>query len=167
VIVVAGCMLFSMLSVYRFGQAAFGDARKALGFVLALEGVMLASHGAIGIVALAVLIAINAIANGCTIACARDATLRRRAADERRSATRAKNRGGRQTAAEQQGTPRQASAPQQDAPPRRPVVEIRGTAAPASGPAARRASCPKATPLPRSHWLPEQGVIEAEFLELS
>ena len=37
--VVVGCCVFSGLSVYKFGRAAFGDPRKALGFVLALEGV--------------------------------------------------------------------------------------------------------------------------------
>jgi hypothetical protein len=92
-IVVAGCVLFSVATVYAFGRAAFGSPRKAAGFVAALEGVMLISHGWIGVVALCVLIAINAIANGCTIALARDATRRRREADARRSATRARRRG--------------------------------------------------------------------------
>ncbi len=90
--VVLGCGLFSGLSVYKFGKAAFGDARKALGFVLALEGVMLVSTGATSAVALAVLILINAVANGSVIALARDATRRRCEADARRAATRARSR---------------------------------------------------------------------------
>jgi len=86
--IVLGCAAFSAISVYKFGRAAFGDSRKALGFVLALEGVMLVSHGLTSNVALAVLILINAVANGSVIALKRDETKRRRAADERRAATR-------------------------------------------------------------------------------
>lgn len=92
VAVVLGCAVFSALTVYKFGRAAFGDVRKAIGFVLALEGVMLVSHGTTSTVALALLIAINALANGSVIALARDATRRRVEADARRSATRARNR---------------------------------------------------------------------------
>ena len=85
--VVLGCAVFSAITVYKFGRATFGDARKALGFVLAIEGVMLVSTGATSTVALVVLILINALANGAAIALARDATCRRREADERRAAT--------------------------------------------------------------------------------
>lgn len=114
VVVVLGCACFSALSVYKFGRAAFGDPRKALGFVFALEGVMLVSHGATSAVALAVLVAINAVANGSVIALARDATRRRAEADARRVATRKSNR-----------TPR-AAAPievEQPAPGRAPVAK--------------------------------------------
>jgi hypothetical protein len=90
--VVLGCACFSAISVYKFGKAAFGDTRKALGFVLALEGVMLVSHGVTSTVALAVLVLINAIANGSVIALSRDATRRQRETDARRAATRARNR---------------------------------------------------------------------------
>jgi hypothetical protein len=90
--VVLGCACFSAISVYKFGKAAFGDSRKALGFVLALEGVMLVSHGATSNAALAVLILINAVANGSVIALSRDATRRRCEADARRAATRTRNR---------------------------------------------------------------------------
>jgi hypothetical protein len=90
--VVLGCALFSALSVYKFGKAAFGDSKKALGFVLALEGVMLVTTGATSTVALAVLILINAVANGSVIALSRDATRRRCEADARRAATRARSR---------------------------------------------------------------------------
>ena len=92
VAVVLGCAVFSALTVYKFGRAAFGDPRKALGFVLALEGVMLVSRGATSTMALVLLIAINALANGSVIALAHDATRRREEADARRSATRARNR---------------------------------------------------------------------------
>ena len=93
--VVVGCAVFSGLTVYKFGRSVFNDTRKALGFVLALEGVMLVSHGATSGVALAVLILINAVGNGSAIALARDATCRRREADARRAATRARSRSGR------------------------------------------------------------------------
>ena len=90
--VVVGCCVFSGLSVYKFGCAAFGDHRKALGFVLALEGVMVVSHGATSNAALAVLVLINAVSNGSVIALSREATQRRCEADARRAATRAKSR---------------------------------------------------------------------------
>ena len=85
--VVLGCAVFSAITVYKFGRATFGDTRKALGFVLAIEGVMLVSTGVTSTVALVVLILINALANGAAIALARDATCRRRDADARRAAT--------------------------------------------------------------------------------
>jgi hypothetical protein len=90
--VVLGCAVFSAITVYKFGRATFGDKRKALGFVLAIEGVMLVSSGATSNVALAVLIAINALANGSAIALARDAACKRREADARRATTRARSR---------------------------------------------------------------------------
>ena len=86
--VVLGCALFSAITVYKFGRATFGDTRKALGFVAAIEGVMLVSTGATSDVALVVLIAINALANGSAIALARDATCKRREAAQRATATR-------------------------------------------------------------------------------
>ena len=85
--VVLGCAVFSAITVYKFGRATFGDNRKALGFTLAIEGVMLVSTGVTSAVALAVLIAINALANGASIALAREATCRKREADARRAAT--------------------------------------------------------------------------------
>lgn len=90
--VVLGCACFSAISVYKFGKAAFGDAKKAIGFTLALEGVMLVSRGVTSAAALGVLILINAVANGSVIALARDATRRRCEADARRAATRAQSR---------------------------------------------------------------------------
>lgn len=85
--VVLGCAVFSAITVYKFGCATFGDTRKALGFALAIEGVMLVSTGVTSAVALAVLIAINALANGASIALARDVTCRKREVAARRAAT--------------------------------------------------------------------------------
>lgn len=99
VVVVLGCGYFSGLSVYKFGLSAFGDQRKALGFVLALEGVMLVSHGLTSAVALGILILINAVANGSVIALARDATRRKRESDARGAATRASRAGAKRAPA--------------------------------------------------------------------
>jgi len=114
--VVLGCACFSGLSVHKFGRATFGDARKAIGFTIALEGVMLVSRGATSAVALVALVAINALGNGSAIALARDAACRRREADARRAATRARSRSSR--------VPARGDAPAPAAPaspPRRPV----------------------------------------------
>ena len=92
VAVVIGCGAFSGLSVYKFGRSAFGDPRKALGFTLALEGVMLVSHGLTSTAALGVLILINGVSNGSVIALARDAARRKQEADARGAATRARTR---------------------------------------------------------------------------
>ena len=126
VAVVLGCALFSAISVYKFGKAAFGDSRKALGFVLALEGVMLVTTGTTSTVALAVLILINAVANGSVIALSRDATRRRCEADARRAATRARTRGGR---------PESHEVPS----PRRTTVEAKEQSRPARAPRAAQA----------------------------
>ena len=110
--VVLGCACFSAISVYKFGRAAFGDSKKALGFVLALEGVMLVSTGATSAVALAVLVLINAVANGSVIALARDATKRRCEADARRATTRARSRAGTRGTTTEQPSHEQQPAPQ-------------------------------------------------------
>ena len=62
--VVLGCACFSAITVFKFGRATFSDTRKALGFTLAIEGVMLVSQGITSGVALAVLILINALEIG-------------------------------------------------------------------------------------------------------
>jgi hypothetical protein len=90
--VVLGCAVFSAITVYKFGRATFGCAKKALGFVAAIEGVMLVSTGITSSVALAVLVLINALANGSVIALAREATCKQREPDARRAATRARTR---------------------------------------------------------------------------
>jgi len=91
--VVLGCACFSAITVYKFGRATFGDKRKALGFVLAIEGVMLVSTGITSAVALAVLIAINALANGSSIALAREAICKKREAAARAATSRRHSRG--------------------------------------------------------------------------
>ena len=128
--VVLGCACFSAITVYKFGRATFGCARKALGFVLAIEGVMLVSTGVTSAVALAVLIAINALANGSSIALAREATCKKREADARRAAT---NRARSQARAAAKGQPEQdpievvdatdvPATPSKRRSPRRPVA---------------------------------------------
>ena len=113
-VVVLGCASFSGISVYKFGRAAFKDKRKALGFVLALEGVMLVSQGLTSAIALTVLVLINAVANGSVIALDRDATCRKRAADARGAETRARSRAASRAPA--QGIPvAHQKSPRQDA----------------------------------------------------
>jgi hypothetical protein len=139
--VVLGCALFSALSVYKFGKAAFGDERKALGFVLALEGVMLVSTGTTSAVSLAALILINAVANGSVIALARDATCKRREADARRAATvRARS----QTAAAR----------------RSPIAVIDAEDVPAPSKRTARASRPAVSVTPK--WMDD--VVDAEIV---
>ena len=142
VAVVLGCALFSALSVYKFGQAAFGDSKKALGFVIALEGVMIVSTGTTSAVALAVLVLINAVANGSVIALARDATRRRCEADLRRAATRARSRIARPEATAQ-------SSSTQSARPTRP---------------AKTAGTPTASPVWHRATLDLDDVIDAEIV---
>lgn len=124
-VVVLGCAAFSALTVYKFGKATFGCARKALGFVLAIEGVMLVSQGVTSAVALAVLIAINALANGSAIALARDATCRRRDADARRAATVRARSQARQAAAPARSPIAVVDASTKTAPSKRPTRSAR------------------------------------------
>ena len=68
-LIVLGGLLFSALTVFRWGRLAFGSAVKALGFVVLAEGVMtFCSTAWLSVVALGYLVLINAIATGCTIA---------------------------------------------------------------------------------------------------
>ena len=153
--VVLGCALFSALSVYKFGKAAFGDSRKALGFVLALEGVMLVSTGATSTVALAVLVLINAVANGSVIALSRDATRRRCEADARRAATRARGRSVRP----EQHEEREASAPRST-----PVGAVAAQPRPTRAP---RAAQPSGSALVAPVWRRatlDDDVIDAEIV---
>lgn len=80
-IVVGGC-LFSAITVYKWGERAFGSALKAAGFVVLSEGVMTFSHTPwLSLLVLGFLIAINAVANGANLAVAHlDAEARRAAA---------------------------------------------------------------------------------------
>ena len=120
-----------------------------LGCALFSEGVMLVTTGATSTVALAVLILINAVANGSVIALSRDATRRRCEADARRAATRARGRAAR---------PAQADAP---APHRAPVMPSH---APVAAPRApRTSSTALVTPTWRRAAL-DDDVIDAEIV---
>lgn len=92
-IVVAGCMLFSMSTVYVFGRATFRDLKKALGFVAAMELAMVASGlWYIRLATLAVVVGVNMVMTGAGIALAYEAAERRREAEARRAQTRAETR---------------------------------------------------------------------------
>jgi uncharacterized membrane protein len=66
---VVGGLLFSAKTVWQWGLLAFADPWKASGFVLLIEGVMVLSPVPwLAVTALALLVAINAIATGCTLA---------------------------------------------------------------------------------------------------
>jgi hypothetical protein len=68
-LIVLGGLVFSALTVFRWGRLAFGSPVKALGFVVLAEGVMtFCSTAWLSVVALGYLVLINAIATGCTIA---------------------------------------------------------------------------------------------------
>lgn len=63
-----GGLAFSFLTVFHWAQKAFENWVKAAGFVILLEGVMVASKtGWLGIAALCYLIVINAVATGCRL----------------------------------------------------------------------------------------------------
>jgi len=114
--VVLGCACFSGITVYKFGRATFSDKRKALGFVLAIEGVMLVSTGVTSGVALAVLVLINALSNGSSIALARQATCKQREAAARAAATRRSRTAPRTQTAPQAAPAKRAPFPVVDAP---------------------------------------------------
>jgi hypothetical protein len=66
---VGGGLLYSAKTVWAWGRMAFQNAWKASGFVVLLEGVMVASHLQwLSFAALGYLILINGIATGCNLA---------------------------------------------------------------------------------------------------
>jgi hypothetical protein len=68
-VLVAGALLFSATSVYEATNAAFRSKLKAAGFTLLLEGAMVTSGVfALGLTALAILIGLNALAAGVSLA---------------------------------------------------------------------------------------------------
>ena len=68
-LIVLGGLIYSALTVYRWGRMAFNSTVKAVGFTVLLEGVMtLSSQGWLSAMALGYLCAINAIATGVTLA---------------------------------------------------------------------------------------------------
>jgi hypothetical protein len=65
---VLGGLVFSAKTVREWGVLAFNDGRKALGFVVLIEGVSTLSQTPwLAITALSYLIGINAVATGCTL----------------------------------------------------------------------------------------------------
>jgi hypothetical protein len=105
-IAVAGCMLFSMSTMYLFGRATFRDVKKAVGFVAAMELAMVASGlWYVRLATLAVVVAVNMVTTGAGIALAYESAQRRREADAQRARTRA------QTRAEQRAARRGAPGP--------------------------------------------------------
>lgn len=69
---VLGGLVFSAKTVLQWGALAFQDRLKATGFVLLVEGTMVFSKTPwLALVMLAVLVAINGTATGCTLALSR------------------------------------------------------------------------------------------------
>jgi hypothetical protein len=67
--VVCGGLLFSLRTVYQWGVLALGSKPKAFGFCLIVEGAMIvALHAAVSLSALTILVLINGIATGTTLA---------------------------------------------------------------------------------------------------
>jgi hypothetical protein len=68
-VMVLGGLLFSAITVYKWARLAFSMPAKAVGFVLAVEGVMtFSTMPALSFAALALLVCINGIATGCHLA---------------------------------------------------------------------------------------------------
>jgi hypothetical protein len=66
---VLGALLFSALTVFQWATIAFQSKIKAVGFVLLTESVMTFSHTEwVSYVMLGILMGINGIATGCTLA---------------------------------------------------------------------------------------------------
>lgn len=67
-LIVAGGLLYSAITVYKWGVLAFGMRVKAFGFVALLEGVMVMSATAwLSLTALGILIGINAVATAVAL----------------------------------------------------------------------------------------------------
>lgn len=66
---VAGGLLFSAVTMYRWGVLAFAQRAKAIGFVVLLEGTMVTCQTRwLALVALGYLAAINGVATACNLA---------------------------------------------------------------------------------------------------
>jgi len=77
---VLGGLLFSILTTYSFGRSAFGSGWLAVGFLVLMDGVMVASaQPQLEWFATVLLIAIEAVTTGCTVARGRMTTLERQA----------------------------------------------------------------------------------------
>jgi len=76
---IVGGLLFSAQTVYQWARLAFGQAAKAVGFCVLLEGVMVTTEiHWLAVVALGYLVVINGIATGCQISLGASGTQRRR-----------------------------------------------------------------------------------------
>ncbi len=83
-----GGLMFSAITVFRWGQRAYGSTPKAFFFVLLAEGLMSFSTTAwISVTALMYLVCINAVANGCNLATQHAARRARDAARAQAAAT--------------------------------------------------------------------------------
>ena len=72
-LLVSGGLLYSALTVYGWGLAAFGNKAKAAGFCLLLEGILTFAHiRALSLTALAVLVFINAVSAACALQVRKD-----------------------------------------------------------------------------------------------
>lgn len=66
--IVLGGLLFSAKTVYDFGRQAFDSAPKALGFVVLLEGILIASETFwLSVAALVLLVAVNGVGTACNL----------------------------------------------------------------------------------------------------
>lgn len=84
---VLGGLVYSAKTVFTWGKLAFSCTWKATGFVVLVEGVMVTSKSTwLALAALAYLVAINAVATGCTLAL-RDAPPAPKGAKKERKAT--------------------------------------------------------------------------------
>ena len=117
---VAGCMLFSMATIFAFGRATFQSSAKAVGFVAAMEFAMVASGlWYVRLLTVVVVVGVNMVMTGAGIALAYEARQRRQEADARRQQTRARTRAderARRAAAGQAQDPVPASRPSAGAP---------------------------------------------------
>ena len=106
---VAGCMLFSMATIFAFGRATFQSSAKAVGFVAAMELAMVSSGlWYVRLLTVVVVVGVNMVMTGAGIALAYEARQRRQEADARRQQTRARTRAderARRAAAGQARTP--------------------------------------------------------------
>ena len=67
-LLVAGGLLYSAITVFKWAVSAFGSVVKSVGFVVLLEGILTFSHiPALSMAALFILIFINAVAAACAL----------------------------------------------------------------------------------------------------
>ena len=67
-LLVAGGLLYSALTVFQWGVSAFGNAFKAVGFCVLLEGILTFSHTfSLSVAGLTVLVFINAVSAACAL----------------------------------------------------------------------------------------------------